>query len=519
MIGRLIALACGAVFATQAQTRYALFTFDAPNASFTAARGINNNGDIVGAYHDSSGDHSFLRTGSTYVSIEPPSAKPGMTAAAGINNTGQVVGTFSDAFGQHGFLRASDGSFTVFDTYLPASINDRGEITGSVSSFALPTLGYVRDAAGNIVTFRVPGASQTRPAGINNAGAIVGTYITGGSYSIGHGFLRMPDGTFTTFDFPGLEPTRMGTWAAAINNHGQIAGYLLSYGYGFVRDPDGTFSLVTGPGQVNISGIDDSGRLVGYYSFDGATHGLLATPGTSSSTPAIRSLLGVSSASGFGGDQAIAPGSWMEIYGYNLSKTTRSWQSSDFSGDMAPTALDGVSVTINGRPAFVSYVSPGQVNALVPSTVEPGTAQVVVASAAQRTAPYSVPVKALLPGIAAVASESYSSSPLAISLPAGPVKAGDTIVLFGIGFGPVTPTVPAGNIARGLTTLAGVTVTFDGVPARIVYAGLSPGSVGLYQFNVTVPESAAPGGDFVRYAGLVASINGVAAQTVLVMVD
>ncbi len=468
---------------------YAFFTFDAPGADSTAVRGMNDAGDTVGSYHDASGDHAFLRHAGSFVSIDPPGALPGRTAPTGINNLGQIVGSFTDASGQHAFLRAADGTFTTFDPmYFPAAINDFGEMTGSISSFALPALGFVRAADGSVTTFQVPGASQTRPAAINHSGEIVGTYITGGSYSVGHGFLRRADGSIVTFDVPGLEHAHLGTWPASINNRGQIAGYLLSYAYGFVRDPDGTFALVTAFGQTYPYAIDNNGRLAGYI-YDNGAHGFLATPATPGGpVPAIRSLLGVESAVGFGGSQSIAPGGWIEIYGTNLSRTTRSWQASDFSGDLAPTTLDGVSVTVNGQPAAVSYISPGQVNAQVPSTVLPGTAPVVVSSGGQRSTPHQVTVNAIVPGVAAFAPESYSSSPLAITLPTDPVKAGDTVTFFGIGFGPVAPDIPSGRIARQAGTLAApVEVAFDGVPAKVTYAGLSPGSVGLYQLNVVVP--------------------------------
>jgi uncharacterized protein (TIGR03437 family) len=151
--------------------------------------------------------------------------------------------------------------------------------------------------------------------------------------------------------------------------------------------------------------------------------------------------------------------------------------------------------------------------------VSPGTALVVVQSGGQRTRPYSVAVREVMPGVAAFPSDSYSSSPAAITVPAAPVRAGDVVTFFGIGFGAVTPDVPAGRIARGATAVTGtVDVTFDGMPAKVLYAGLSPGSVGLYQFNVVVPDSAAPGGDYVRYVGAIVRVNGVPAQTTLLFV-
>ena len=514
---RLFVLILALLPGLRAQTQsFALFTFDTPGSSYTAASAMNNAGEMVGGYHDAAGDHSFLRhTDGSFSPIDLPGAVA--TGAKGINNAGQIVGVFTDSSGNHGFLRAPDGTFTTLEPgYSPAGINDHGDIVGSVNAFTFPRLGYLRTADGRITTFQAPGASQTWPAGLNNDGQIVGTYITGGSYSIGHGFLRAVDGSFTTLDMPGLEPRNMGTWASAINNRGQIAGYLLSYGYSFVRDPDGTYTLVTGFGQTYVYAIDDKGRLGGYVYDAGGTHGLLATPsGAGGPAPAIRSPLGVSSAVAFGGLQGIAPGTWIEIYGVNLAKTTRSWQGSDFTGDNAPTALDGVSVTVNGQPAYVSYISPGQVNAEVPSTVSPGTAQVVVINNGRRTNPYTVKASALLPGVAAFPSETYSSYPLAITLPPDPVKAGDVVTLFGIGFADVTPSVPAGRIAREATTLTStVEIMFDGVPAKVLYAGLSPGSVGLYQFNVVVPDSAAPSGDYVQYVRVVVQANGIEAQTV-----
>ena len=81
---------------------------------------------------------------------------------------------------------------------------------------------------------------------------------------------------------------------------------------------------------------------------------------------------GIVSASAFGQFTSIAPGSWIEIYGANLSATTRGWTLADFSGINAPTALDGVKVTIGGELAFIDYISPGQVNALVPSGIPTG---------------------------------------------------------------------------------------------------------------------------------------------------
>lgn len=69
-----------------------------------------------------------------------------------------------------------------------------------------------------------------------------------------------------------------------------------------------------------------------------------------------------------GGGAAIAPNTWVQINGTNLAPTgdSRTWQNSDFINGQLPAQLDGVSVTVNGKNAFVYYISPVQVNILTP---------------------------------------------------------------------------------------------------------------------------------------------------------
>jgi uncharacterized protein (TIGR03437 family) len=70
-----------------------------------------------------------------------------------------------------------------------------------------------------------------------------------------------------------------------------------------------------------------------------------------------------------------------------------------------------------------------------------------------------------------------------------PASPGETITLYGIGFGAVTPSTPPGQIASGQTQLvSSLQIYFAGTVATLTYAGLSPGSVGLYQFDVVVPN-------------------------------
>ncbi len=81
----------------------------------------------------------------------------------------------------------------------------------------------------------------------------------------------------------------------------------------------------------------------------------------------------------------------------------------------------------------------------------------------------------------------------AATLPA-PVKHGDTIVLYGTGFGPTDPVVPAGQVPDGAASLTTpVTITIGGAPATVTFSGLAPPFPHIYQFNVQVPDGLADG--------------------------
>jgi uncharacterized protein (TIGR03437 family) len=245
--------------------------------------------------------------------------------------------------------------------------------------------------------------------------------------------------------------------------------------------------------------------------------GAIAAP-----VPTITSII---SASGFGGFSSVAPGSWVEIYGSNLAPDTRQWAGSDFSGNNAPTALDGVQVTIGGQKAFVEYISStGQVNAQLPSNITAGgPLGVTVTNGTQTTAAFNVNVNSAEPGLLAPASFLIGGKQYAVGIlsdgsyafPAGaiagvasrPAHPGESIILYGVGFGPVMPPINAGQIATVLTQIvAPLQIFFGQTAAAIQYDGLTPASVGLYQFNLTVP--AVPDNDLVPITFTLGGVAG-----------
>jgi uncharacterized protein (TIGR03437 family) len=208
----------------------------------------------------------------------------------------------------------------------------------------------------------------------------------------------------------------------------------------------------------------------------------------------------------FSSATAIQPGEWTSIYGSNLANGTYLW-----TGNF-PTSLGGTSVTINGKSAYLYYASPGQINLQAPDDTATGAVAVVVTTpsgSATSTVTLSQygPAWSLLDGkhVAGIIARSdgsgaYGGGTYDIIGPTGTslgyktvaAKSGDLIELFGVGFGPTSPAVPAGKPFSGSAAVINpVTLLINNVPVTPGFAGLS--SAGLYQINVVVPAGLGTG--------------------------
>ena len=229
---------------------------------------------------------------------------------------------------------------------------------------------------------------------------------------------------------------------------------------------------------------------------------------------------GIESASGFGGFSAIAPGTWIEIYGGFLTSSTlrnncgggiqgSCWTTTDFNNKVAPTSLDGVSVSIAGQAAYINYTSPTQINALVPSNAGVGPSMIIVTNANGTSEPFPIYINQTEPGLLAppgsfvINGKQYVAGILpdgSFALPANaipgvasrPASPGETVIFYGIGFGPTLPNYSAGTIVQGQNELATkIQFLFNTTSVTPAYWGLAPNYTGLYQFNVVVPSVAA----------------------------
>jgi uncharacterized membrane protein len=218
--------------------RKGVVTFFEPPSTWVGAddtwpRSINASGDIAGAYYLADGTmHGFLRSHhGKWTRLDVPGVEGG-TQAHGINDHGEIVGAYSDDGwnSSHGFLfrpghDGAPGSYLSID-YPGANatqawgINDDGDVVGFYDSGSpVTTHGFLLHE-GDFTTIDVPGADGTNAVGINSRGEIAGQVWTAdGGY---HGFL-FSKGTYTTFDMPGAALTGV----MSINNQGEIVGFYL----------------------------------------------------------------------------------------------------------------------------------------------------------------------------------------------------------------------------------------------------------------------------------------------------
>jgi uncharacterized protein (TIGR03118 family) len=213
---------------------------------------------------------------------------------------------------------------------------------------------------------------------------------------------------------------------------------------------------------------------------------------------------------------AIAPNTWITIMGPNLAETTRIWNPGDIVNGVLPVEIDGVRVTINGNPAPIYYVSPSQLNVLTSTGLATGSATVQVNNNGLVSTTAQFQVQALAPafffgsdGTHVMATHSDGSAVTTKS----PAQPGETVWLYGTGFGPTNPATPDGMlILTSLPVVNTPTVMIGGAAAQVASADLT--SAGVYQIAVIIPAGASSGDNPV-----VAQVGGVSSPVALIPVQ
>lgn len=226
---------------------------------------------------------------------------------------------------------------------------------------------------------------------------------------------------------------------------------------------------------------------------------LLSAGSSTLAQASLPAIAGVSDAMNF--KSGLAASTWISIFGTNLAATTRDWTGApEFNQNKLPFTLDGVSVTINNKPAAVSFVSPGQVNVLAPADAGVGPMYVVVKNGNGAGPPFYVIADSALPALYAPFVDANKNLFVTAVASNGDLlgKVGldprvkralqplETVSLFGTGFGSTIPAAPTDTFfGRTFPFKDDPYIQFGAVSATITFAGMV--APGLCQFNVIVP--------------------------------
>lgn len=439
-----------------------------------------------------SGWNSTVNKGSALVMVD--------NSSAGAIYTGLAIATN----GTNTYLYAANffaGTIDVFDSnYKPVTLAGAfvdSKLPAGYAPFNIQALGgnlYVAYALQNTdKNFAVTGASIGYVDVFDTSGTLLHQLVAGGKLNAPWGLAFAPssfgdyandllvgnfgDGTINVFD------STSGAFIATLNN---------VYGTPIVIPNLWALQAGNGGSGGDINAVYFTAGIPGP---DSSPHGLI---GRLQSAPIVTAANVVNGASF---QPVIAPNTWVTITGGNLSGTTRMWDSDDFISNALPADIDSVSVTVNGTRAYVEYVSPTQLNILLPvSAPATGTVDVQTYNFGLASAAVTVPIQAVAPAFFMQSDNKHISATHADGTligPAGttgatPAAPGETVVLYGTGFGPTNPAAPEGQvITTTLPMVTNPTVSFNGVAGQVTFAGLT--YAGLFQINVVIPASVASG--------------------------
>jgi len=499
---------------------------------------------------------------------------PVTAGAFQMTNRGAANGFFN------GFITKLNpaGTALVYSSYLGGSSLD------STSAVAVDGSGnaYLTGSACSTDFPVTPGAYQTvnhvSPEGtasafitkLNPAGsALVYSTFIGGSDGIAGGSAIAIDGSGNAYivgasdssNYPVTQGAYQPTDKALLTNNSLSNGivskldptgstllystYLGGSGYYYTHTSDNTIYIDAASDEALAVAVDGSGNV--YVTGQTCSTDFPVTPGAFQATDKTSALNGnafvtkLNLGAGASGPSispngivpadstvgTIQSGEWIEIWGAGLASAAVSWDGN------FPITLGGTSVTIDGKDAYLSYVSPGQIDAQVPNDTTIGTVSVVVTTG-NESASANVTLGQFAPSFFLADSKHVASiivrpdgsgahgegansydylGPTGDSLgyPTVAAKAGDIVELYGTGFGPTGPPVLAGQLFTGAApTLNSVGLLINTVSVVPLWAGLS--GAGLVQINVKIPPGLGTGD-----VPLVATVGGAQTPSTVVI--
>jgi uncharacterized protein (TIGR03437 family) len=371
---------------------------------------------------------------------------------------------------------------TVAGNGVQAFAGDGGQATAA--SLAFP-LGIALDSSGNMY---IADANNNRIRKVNSSGII--TTVAGGA---NEGFGG--DGgaaVNASLNIPS---------DVALDSAGNL--YIGDAGNNRIREVNSSGIITTIAGTANNGFSGDGGpptqALLNYpwsvkFSPSGTLYfGDMANnrvreiiPAKGDSTPPAISANGIVNGASFTVGLNVAPGSLAAIFGANLAPGI----TIDTQVPL-PTDLGQTSVTFNGEAAPLFFVSSGQINAQVPFDIPPGPVNVQVTKSGMTSAIETINVATYSPGIfildQAGTGAFFHNSNFSLVTSSSPAKTGEAIVIYATGLGPVSPAGVSGASPGASPTVTNPTVTLGGVDCKIIYSGLAPELVSVYQIDIAVP--------------------------------
>jgi uncharacterized protein (TIGR03437 family) len=277
--------------------------------------------------------------------------------------------------------------------------------------------------------------------------------------------------------------------------HVSYAGVALPSNY----PPAGAPTVLGGQARVGLGGLYQITATVPIGVFNGPASIVVSSAGQSSPASVTLAITGatgsgpvIASINTSNGPADISQNDFIEIYGTNLAAAT-------VGPNTLMTQLGGVSITVNGKPALLYYVSPTQINALTPLDPATGPVSIVVTNNGTSSASYTANLRTVTPAflrfdvnghITATHADGSYLGPASLGPSFTPAAPGETIVTYGVGFG--LPSLTSGSATQSGALPALPVCQISGALATVTFAGLN-GFAGLYQINLIVPTSASNG--------------------------
>jgi uncharacterized protein (TIGR03437 family) len=214
----------------------------------------------------------------------------------------------------------------------------------------------------------------------------------------------------------------------------------------------------------------------------------------------------------------FAPSSVLTVFGTNLSWETEAVTPEILAAGSLPLQLAATVVCVDNVPAPLLYVSPTQINFLVPSDQIPGDVTVTVVRQGTNGPAVTITLIDAAPALFVASGFAIAqdwNTNYALITAEVPALTGDTVVLYATGLGHTSPPWPSGQVAQSMayiTARNSMQVLLNGVaidPHLVLYAGVTPGYSGLYQINFTLPAGAGPNPQIQIQIGTQISISSV----------